>query len=209
MKITIGQINFISKKEATAYVRSLIEKTGYCNSLKIQPTTYNFLMELFQNHPNPNKVEGTIDIKIGKDPIYNKGYCLYLMKEDNTEDTISWNACISTNSINIYSVLRNAISDQIMEFRKKSLQESTICGICSKDTQGNCHIDHINFFSYLVKDFIKDWPLEIPSTFVKTQHQWDFHTDDEGFKIAFQEYHRAFAKLRITCPKCNLERVLS
>jgi hypothetical protein len=88
-------------------------------------------------------------------------------------------------------VLRNFISPQIAHFRKTD--GCTNCQMCRKPLPAKYHVDHENHFKQL--------------EYLYNQSFGAREDDDEYRYIAgFIDFHSRHARLRKTCPDCNLRR---
>jgi hypothetical protein len=209
---------FETKTDVQDYVRTILKEIGYTDSVKTQdPEAYKVLASLCQRHKDKErkKVDQMVDLEICND----RGNFKLNMKFDNglDDEPISWRNCASENfqtpKDRLFSALRQAIDDQIHEFRMIQ-PVSFECSLCSTRFNKNkdkVHVDHIKHFKELAVEFmIKEKSLGtiIPSTFTKNEGSSEdvFEEKDSLFTQKWQTYHEEHAYLRMLCQPCNLIR---
>lgn len=207
---------FTDSNELSAYIRLILVESGLTQSLKQDnPELYTFFRALFQRHPDAERkrVAQIADIRICRFPKARRDlplaaadHQIWTVFEDGTSDTISWLSCSrqekTSQDICLTRSMRVAIEPQIREFRNASQQICVNCG--SRDPLS---VDHINHFMGLRLDFLGSTMLRRPTTFGKAAYGGEcFHPDDATFEKAWQDYHRANAKLQILCIPCNEAR---
>jgi len=199
--------DFETIKELKEYTRVLIDGMRVCSSLKTRhPYAYIYFRELFQRHPDKEKkkTDRIVDIRIDR---YPKGdYQFTVIWDDMNSDTISWTACVRqkprTYLQKLNQALRNAVGDQMTDFRIKHHRET--CSFCG--TSEALSVDHIVHFAKLVYDFIKIHGAA-PTELGKNHIQQDcFKEEDSVYEKAWSDYHRNHAELRILCMPCNMNR---
>lgn len=204
---------FDTISELRAYVIHTIQIIGLSDGLRgSNPEVYAFFVSLFQRHPEKEKKEVSLitDINIRRFPKANpKGplcvsdHQFFIIKSDGTEDSISWNSCV-TGAINpvekrLNWAMRNAIVKQIIEFKMANKKKP--CEFCG--TYSNPTADHIVKFMKLKDDFLLLNPL-YPTEFSKNVlAQEVFREEDIAFTQSWYDYHRENATLRILCKECN------
>lgn len=212
IKICHNGIKYKSKKDFELYAKDLIyNKIGCCSSVS-NTNYFNELFTFLRRHPDEDKLSGMIDFKVSVNKLNRKAYEIYVLKNDGTETDISWRCAISGKSYSknweLNSAFRSSISYQIMEFRNS---HDNVCDMCSSDNT-NIHIDHVNHFVLLTKDFIglmKKENIVVPIKFRKLDDGTNRHTfseEDDYFCSRWKEYHRLNAELRVLCADCNLTR---
>lgn len=205
--------DFDDKEELRDYVIAIILKTGLTPSLKTtHPKVYTFFESLFQRHPDKVRKEVSFltDISIRKFPTtkYKKNldvrdHQFFIIKNNGTEDSISWNSCVDMSVIafekRINWAMRYSIKEQIIEF--KNSNKNKPCEFCG--TYSDITADHIIKFKKLKDDFLSENPKH-PTEFSKNKFSSDiFREEDIEFEKLWQEYHRKNATLRILCSSCN------
>ena len=79
--------------------------------------------------------------------------------------------------------------------------------ICNFKIIGDFHIDHILQFNIIVKQFLENNTINIPTLFDENKYNMRiFKKVDILFSDAFYNYHKDVATLRKVCAKCNLSR---
>ena len=203
---------FDNNDELRDYVISIIKQVGLCRSVKqTHPDVYTFFVSLFQRHPEKERKEVSqiTDISIRRFPKSNprqpltfSDHQFFIIKNNGTEDSISWNTCVK-GEINpvekrLNWAMRRAIEDQIKEFKRKNPKP---CEFCKATV--NLTVDHIIKFKQLKDDFIIINPV-YPTEFSKNEiSQEVFREEDKEYSELWQKYHYTNATLRILCKDCN------
>ena len=167
--------------------------------------------ELVKRHPNPEKTKGMVGLSVEPNRLNPKSFGLNILKDDGTKVDISWRICLSktpkTSNEKLAGAMRFAISDQILDFRKKNTgNHCTHCG----DEFGNGIVPHIHHskceFKDLMKNFIKVCGRQIPLSFDDdpSTHQKKFKLLDYEFEKDWCKYHKKLAVLQLVCKHCNL-----
>ncbi len=199
---------FKTQKALTEYTKNTINSIGICSSLKsANQAFYNFLLDLFKRHPDyPHKLMNMIDIFIVRNKMRASCYELQLRREDGSCEDISWRNCVSgKRKDDIKAAMRSAVSDQIIDFKKRTLFCCELCGSCEGGSQ-DFHVDHIIQFSDIRKTFMELHPNR-PTKFGSNKYNVAcFLPEDAEYERLWQDYHRSNATLRILCAKCNLTR---
>ena len=153
----------ITKKSLIDRCREILYKY---NDKVTNPDDYNFLIELFNKHPNhTQKIGAGIDyiyVKPNKD--FPSTRCFYIYRKDGSFTDISFNECISPSSSlkKIKTACRNSINDIIFQERKKIVFPFTcpITGLVCKSYE-DVHIDHYDLtFDQLFNLWVKNKDLE-------------------------------------------------
>ena len=204
--------DFDTNKELLEYTIRLIRQVGLCTSVKqTHPDIYTFFVSLFQRHPEKDRKEVSLitDISIRRFPKANPRQPLavtdhqfFIIKNNGTEDTISWVSCVKgeINPIEkrLNWVMRHAIQQQIRDFKARNPNP---CEFCNATV--NLTVDHINKFKQLKDDFIILNPV-YPTEFSKNElSQEVFREEDKEYSELWQNYHYTNATLRILCKDCN------
>ena len=204
--------DFDTNKELLEYTIRLIRQVGLCTSVKqTHPDIYTFFVSLFQRHPKKEEKEVSLitDISIRRFPKANPYQALaigdhtfFIIKNNGTEDTISWNTCVNgkINPIEkrLNWVMRHAIQQQIRDFKARNPNP---CEFCNATV--NLTVDHIIKFKQLKDDFIILNPV-YPTEFSKNElSQEVFRDEDKEYSELWQNYHYTNATLRILCKDCN------
>ena len=204
--------DFDTNKELLEYTIRLIRQVGLCSSVKqTHPDIYKFFVSLFQRHPEKDRKEVSLitDISIRRFPKANPRQPLavtdhqfFIIKNNGTEDTISWVSCVKgeINPIEkrLNWVMRHAIQQQIRDFKARNPNP---CEFCNATI--NLTVDHIIKFKQLKDDFIILNPV-YPTEFSKNElSQEVFREEDKEYSELWQNYHYTNATLRILCKDCN------
>ena len=203
---------FDTNEELRDYTIRLIRQVGLCESVKqTHPDIYTFFVSLFQRHPEKDRKEVSLitDISIRRFPKANPrqplaftDHQLFIIKNNGTEDTISWVSCVKgeINPIEkrLNWVMRHAIQQQIRDFKARNPNP---CEFCNATI--NLTVDHIIKFKQLKDDFIILNPV-YPTEFSKNElSQEVFREEDKEYSELWQNYHYTNATLRILCKDCN------
>jgi len=203
---------FDTNDELRDYVVRIIKHVGICNSVKqTHPDVYIFFVSLFQRHPEKERKEVSLitDISIRRFPKANPHHPLavsdhqfFIIKNNGTEDSISWNTCVrgKINPVEkrLNWAMRLAIKEQIRDFKSKTPNPCEFC-----KTTVNLTVDHIIKFKQLKDDFITLNPA-YPTEFSKNElSQEVFREEDKCYSDLWQKYHYDNATLRILCKVCN------
>ena len=204
--------DFDTTDELRDYTICLIRQVGLCTSIKqTHPDIYTFFVSLFQRHPEKDRKEVSLitDISIRRFPKANPRQPLavtdhqfFIIKNNGTEDTISWVSCVKgeINPIEkrLNWVMRHAIQQQIRDFKARNPNP---CEFCNATI--NLTVDHIIKFKQLKDDFIILNPV-YPTEFSKNElSQEVFREEDKEYSELWQNYHYTNATLRILCKDCN------
>ena len=134
-----------------------------------------------------------------------------IIKNDGTTDNVSIKKCCG---IKVYKknelkkAMRNAVAKQIINF-KRQFNYNFTCSFCKKNGTDSYtfHADHIVFFNDIANNFLKE-NSNIPTSFKKQNELISFNDCDMEFKEKWEKYHEKYAKLRILCDTCNLNRTI-
>ena len=203
--------DFKTKKAINDYARELLyKKIGECDDVKGKSKDgYDKVIELIERHPDfKTKTNGMIKIAIRQGKFNKNALELIIIKENNTEEDISWHTCISgkhkSYKTELLDALRNSISTQTRTFK---YQSELICAFC--ESSKNLQVDHYDpDFQDLVIDFHETSNIKIPEEFGDDPytHCRKFKDIDNNYEEQWQKYHKDNANLRILCAKCNYSR---
>ena len=203
---------FDTNDDLRDYVIHIIKQVGLCNSLKkTHHDIYTFFLSLFQRHPEKKRKEVSLitDISIRRfpkaqprQPLAVSDHQFFIIKNNGTEDSISWNTCVrgDINPVEkrLNWAMRRAIEDQIKDFKRKNPNPCEFC-----KATANLTVEHIIKFKKLKDDFIIINPV-YPTEFSKNElSQGVFREEDKDYSELWQKYHYTNATLRILCKDCN------
>ena len=210
--ITLDNLTFTNKNDASQHVRILLKKIGFCSSLKgTAPMDYDRVLSILKLHPDVAKqqlLQQAVDLEIYQINSNQNVHHINVLLEDGSKESISWTSCVtqkcSSHTELLNSSMRRSIQDQIDDFRDQN-QHNKRCGNCDT-TSGEFHVDHVKFFVELQNSFLQSTTCLAPTIFDKDQCFTVFCKEDQKFQEEWQEYHRVNAKLQWLCKSCNLRR---
>jgi len=195
------------------FVKQLIyEQIGVCaNVCRDRPEQYLLLLEVLRRHPSFDfKTLDMKCLKVVPDVLNQKALKVIIVKQDESELSISWRSAITGKSKDpkclLISAMRSSIGDQIGRFKDTATMRCEICGITAGP---KFEVDHIIHFEKLTEDFLQSTPLTIPSKFnamTDGTHRCAFRSSDVQFELQWQQYHQLNATLRMLCEPCNRSR---
>ena len=202
---------YATQKDFELYVKTLIYNIiGVCDDIKINhPDSFKVLNKILERNPNFNsRKENISTIKLVEDTS-NNSLKMFLVYENGHENAISWKCAITgkvkTDKYKLMSALRSSVEDQILKFRRESIQECNFC-----NSKNNLHVDHIKHFEEIVFEFLeimKTKNKKIPTFFGETdRNRKCFLENDSEIQTLWNEYHKREATLRMLCQSCNLKR---
>jgi len=192
------------------YIKNIINGIGKCADIRTTfPDKYVILVELLNRHPNDDKIQRMVNLKLIANYMKPQFLELIVIRDDNTEESISYNAAIkgewATHEKNLLTAMRSGVEDQILYFGQTNERK---CVLCNSTT--NLHIDHnTTTFANLVKDFLANNNTPTPARFGKTADDTNrvaFLSSDSEFRDEWAAYHENHADLRVLCQTCNLTR---
>ena len=223
-QIKIGKFQFKSKKELKKHVASMISEIGDVESLKtLNEQYFLFFIDLCKRHPNyvQKHLANIFDFRISRNVMNNNFKTVTVVKNDSSECTISWNACVLgirvSDSKKFKESLRNSIVNQTTEFKRNANQVNSknifTCELCNCSLQNldttQFHVDHVIHFQKLVVDFMDLHPeIEIPTNYNNNSYtsHVEFKPENAWIGLLFAQYHLRHAILRVLCARCNLTR---
>ena len=206
-----------SNKKKVDFTRNILYKIkdeiGIKKNIKSESKEYyDFLFNLVHLHPEKEtklkRIVKDFKIKIGY--LNKKAIDLFVIFENDEEDTISWNYCChkrkNTNKQNFQSATRYCIEPQIHSFRDKN--DIFKCWNCKCDLTFKYHVDQYIRFIELVDNLIKEYDVKIPLKYNKEPiaKRIIFKKEDEKLSKLFYDYHKEKAILKPSCIQCNLKR---
>ena len=216
MIYTIDDITFDSKKAAQQKAKEILYN-GNLNS-ELLGCDFQFMkcyFELFHVDWDLKKGVGVRAITRIIEPNYKKYRAFNIIRTDNSSTDISYiiNKIQKKNYFKEFQLaMRELIIPQINDFRKQAFSHCTyiVCPeTAEKVTYQNSHVDHVNpKFNQLVISFIKKYNIKItPELFPKEEdNQTIYRILDDDISNKFIQFHKQYAKLRITSKKGNLTR---
>ena len=211
--IQFSDVSFKTQALAKEYVRSLLQEIGICRSVKGKSYDYyDKLLAISQRHPDSDeKLENIIDFAIIPNKLNRRALELNIVKCDGSCIDISFHMYVTgkhkSNKSLLFEAFRYCIDSQISDFKQTA--DTSKCTLCGIQVYGDLHIDHEIHFQKLVEDFLQLNAFAIPTSFISTtdgSNRHIFKDEDAMIGRAFSEYHAMHAKLRVTCPTCNLSR---
>lgn len=199
----ICNISFKTQKEVKQYINELFIKNGFG---KVRKDTHIFLLELIKRHPEYEKKVGVgIDnFLLSQNPISKqKSYHLSFTRIDGTQDDISYNLCIKgkeiTKKTNTLNAMRNAIRNDIKEFKLNAIQKCNVCEIVNV----NFDCDHYGKeFKEISENFIDKYG--VCNSFKNDSFFTCF--DDDEYNEKWIQYHSSNATLQLLCVNCHKEK---
>ncbi|MFH4432823.1 DCL family protein [Vibrio diabolicus] len=138
------------------------------------------------------------------------GKSFVVIRKDYSEERFSYKSCIdgtvATRRSMALEALRFCVRSQMADYRS-SIVLPTECGITGKviNSISELHIDHVEPFSVLVKQFCKEYGISL----------CDLETSSNGETLAllskeiegnFQDYHRSQARLQPSLASENMKK---
>lgn len=218
--IEIGQKTFKTKKEAEAFIQSVLYKYPPNNALEGDDLA--FVCDLLALHPDKDKKIG-IGIKsiiIEKETAFNRTSHFSVIRMDGSKEDFSFKKCL-TPSLNeplkmFRSSARRTIADQVVFFRddfflkNQDINGRVRCAITGVSINKNTsHVDHIppDTFSKITSDFISVNKIDFSSIkFIESADGIGRLFKDDDLNSLFSSYHKKVAKLRIVSVLANLRQ---
>jgi len=221
--IKIGALDFKTKKSATEFYRSILNKYEVGSS--VDDEDFSYLIDLLNYNSDKNSVllneeskdEAddelfTLDnIFIDYHPIYKKTKCFYAVFGDE-EWLFSYLLAINedlSDEKKFHIACRNSVKENLRNFKIQMFRNKPVkCAITKKILDWeNCHIDHKSplTFSVIVKTFLTSKNINISDIDLSYENSlWQF--SDKQFKSEFVEYHNKVALLRVLSSEENEKR---
>jgi hypothetical protein len=213
IKYKLAGLEFTSDQAVVDH--SKLIKSCYKRKEKITtPNHFNFLSDLLNRHVNKHdKIGDGIEyFFINLAPDHPETDCFWVRQKNGTETDFGIPACLKgILQLNKQS-LREAIADQISEYRSKVInpQQTTFCSEFSgiKYPISEAVIDHVTPFDDIVSGFFKEKGIEIETVLLthsvnaSSKPIWK----DQILINEFKEYHRKF-QLRVVSKIENLSDI--
>jgi len=207
MSVTIGDLEFSSKKEAQDYTRNVLDEIGRRVSIYPSHPKFKFFNDLLNNHSDRPRKEGPgiASFGIQRNARDGRNHETYIIRIDGTKETFSWKDCAGKTSLTDEQKLKKAyrcsIDSQIEEYKKS---QPNRCVLCTSADQ--LSVDHKEpTFYVLMKTFQAQTPLPVPTHFdkqAKTNAEI-FRATEKPFEDAWMDYHKKHAVLQILCDVCH------
>lgn len=209
--IEVGDLKFKTQKELENFVREILVNTGANNA--ISKENEKFFHDLIERHPEKlQKIgSGVKEFRVVQNATNRKALGLDIIRIDGSRIDISWKTCVSGKGATIEkklkSAMRQAVGEQIRDFRNAKLIVGVLCERCGIKLDGRGHVDHDLTFDLLVKQFLQDFP-NYPSDFDDSPdgEMAIFKREHTQYKDIWSSFHKTHAKLLLTCERCNLTR---
>lgn len=204
----LGGIYFKTQKERDEYIRKVL-KNGE-RVLEGQELAVIHDLLLLHSDADAKIGRGVKQIEVKKSR-QGFDYCFWVVRRDLSIDDFSYDKCkYSRNKLiecRRKSAYRAAIQEQIIDYRFVQRKSNQYCDICG--SQEDIEVDHFQpRFIELVRDFEigkSDVPVEFEEA-EGTLYSKRFCEGDEGYRSAWQMYHKRHGVLRLLCKNDNLGR---
>lgn len=107
------------------------------------------------------------------------------------------------------TAFRNAIYEQVKNFREKELKNNKRFAQLSEKNPYNVHTEHIVPFHLLLSDFCRDNQLKLREINIRETERWGrqtFEIIDTKILRAWQKYHQKYSQLRLITKEENLAK---
>jgi len=202
----------MNKKEIAQKAKDILHKYPVNHSVS-ELADYEFLMNLFRQHPHYSIKAGSgiKDIVIYLTEFKNR--CFYIIRDDGTSTDISYLVCINgagTKKSDINRACRSAIHPVIVKYRNENVVSgTTVCPISGEIlTYDNVHIDHYDLtFQELFNLWLKGKDInwlhsKLNITTADAEHQVFF--TDMAIIVNFINFHNQHTHLRAVSKIANL-----
>ncbi|WP_353930910.1 DCL family protein [Okeanomitos corallinicola TIOX110] len=209
--VTIGNITFSSHESAKKYIQAIV--SHYDQGSRLENNDFIFVSDLLLLHPESDQkiASGIKAIFVDLDAQYHKNKCFYIERMDGSITDFSWISCIKGRNIRkeIFDAFRNAVTDQIKEFRISILKNDVICPYSNeKLNHKNSHVDHVQPLTFytLVLKFLESESISLVDVKISEpeDNQFTAVLIDLEFKKKWQNYHKENAQLRLISQSANL-----
>lgn len=204
----LGGIYFKTQKELDEYIRKVLER----GERVLEGQELAVIHDLLLLHSDADAKIGTgikqIEVKRSRQGPH---CCFWVVREDSSIEDFSYHKCKYSRDRLIEnrreSAYREAIQKQITDYKYVQRKSNQYCDICG--TQESIQVDHFQPpFLDLVGDF-EGSKSDIPVEFEEaegTLYSKRFRECDEGYRCAWQMYHKQQGVLRLLCKNHNLRR---
>jgi hypothetical protein len=216
-KITIGEYEFKSKKEAQELYRNILNSSELDTPLMGEDFTH--AMSLFLNHPKADeKIGGGIQSIVVSQAKFSTNRCFHIIREDNTKEDFSIGKCINGEHSSFHKfciAARNAIDEDMLNykidyFNKNQDEDKKVkCQITNKKvSKDEIHLDHREPFTFssIAHFFIKAKGINLDEIQYITKEKYGNEFQDLELINSFKEWHKDNAKLRIVSKYNNLAK---
>jgi len=189
------------------YFQSLIKHIGVCSNIEqFYPEYYDNYCKMLQRHPEYDlRIVGFERIAITRNKVMNHLETIVVFPNGRIDCISIMNSCLRKKCLDKFKPsMRHAVCEQTMLFHLQHPNDK--CEICNCDPHTNImEVDHHTpQFAQLVYDFLRQTPLETPTTFGTLDGNLKCFLDsDKPFADAFAEYHKINCHLRMLCKTCN------
>jgi hypothetical protein len=211
MPKTSSKIQILGKEYTKSEVKKIAQQIlhKYKPGEKLKGKDLEFILELLKYHPEYKEKTkfGVKGIVVRTYPLKKDTKQFRIITDDGREIEFSYLKCIypKTHKQKVMRAFREAIADQIIEFKKKYFKKNkpAKCQVSRKPiTWYNCHVDHVIPFKVLVEQFLKEHNLtfddiEIEDSPIENRPP---RIKDENLRHAWQEFHKKHAILRVVAP---------
>jgi hypothetical protein len=205
--IVIGRRVFATKKEATEACRAVLYRHPVGHTFLGEDE--RFLADLILLHA---EAEQKIGVGVRSFQVEQNGPTrgFWITRIDGSRTDFSFIACLTprTPEREALDAMRWAIRDQVVAFRAAKLNPSgNVCEVTGTPiTPADAHVDHEPPFRVLVADFLAQWSVALADVRVMPTADRETVTvlADASLRVAWQEYHRANAGLRLVSREANL-----
>jgi len=215
--LVIGHLQFTSKKEATAYFRSILQSAAF--EVELSGSDFADVESLLSCHPDAAEKIGVgiAALYVGPDPY--GGRCFHLRRVDESTEHFSFPRCLNGEPparTRFSNAARLAVQSDIAEFREMVFKDPTLCSEgfvrCAKTgawvSSTAAHIDHAYplTFSRIVRDFISARHINLDEfSFYEHTGLYGCVFSDPALVEDFRQYHKQVADLQVVTRESNLQ----
>lgn len=201
----------MTKKEKTKRCQEILY--GSKEMFIINRDDVDFLLYIFENHPNWEDKKGSGIYCISTTRTPNGTFCFEIHRTDGTKTDISFTKCITNPSkvSQIKAACRFAIKHEVINFKKENvIYGVTPCAISGIILQkDNVHIDHYELtFNEMFNLWINQEEINEEYLFEQIEptkdNTFDTRFKDKDIEIDFLAFHNKHCKLRAVTPTVNL-----
>jgi hypothetical protein len=217
-KITLGEFEFDTKKEAKELYRDILNSADLDKPLEGE--IFDYVMALLLNHPNVNAKINNQKVKylIVSQAKYQFNRCFHLVREDDSIEDFSIGKCIDGeySGFRKFSIAaRQVVEDELLQYKIKYFEEKanennkvkcTISGeLISKD---EAHVDHREPFTFsaIVHFFIQSKSIDLDKIEYCSENQYGNIFVDTVLIDEFSKWHKQNAMLRIVSKSKNMSK---
>lgn len=210
--ITIAGTTFATKDGLRKHIRGIVDH--YRDDEPIGPDDLAFMTALLERHRWRDEKIGSgiagMTVRVNA-PFPQRGF--WITRVDGTRTDFSWVECVDASSKrkDVLDAMRAAIADQKAAFREAffSAPGLATCPLTGEPiTRDDCHVDHEapDTFESLAGRFIAENAVNIEGVNIDGYGDGELFKSfrDDDLRIAWQEFHRAHARLRLLSKRGNL-----